>query len=270
MDKYTRDTKLREEGINGVRIIPRDSIPRTKRAVQSEINKEPENGDLRRYSTYGAILPVEDYMISGEGRTPIVVREVYSEINKMKKYALLDFDKSPDYTNVRYIYSEGIDIEKMVEDEEYARAVISLLQEVRLQQKEEQSYQLQSKTVYMGTIEAADGGYRKSGINDYATAVSMIDMAIREKTESVRQKYAESIKEEQREEREKEIDEFFSGLDDEQIAYVFGKICDKKGTNGAIAPQIAEMLKQYFKEKDEKKTSKPGLDENDGDEEPLQ
>lgn len=270
MDKNTRDSKLREEGINGLRIITRNSIPRTKRTVQFEINKGPENGDLRRYSTYGVIMPVEDYMISGPGRSEMVIREVYSEVKKMKKYALLDFDKSSGYANVRYVYSEGIDIEKMAEDEEYAKEVMSLLQESRLKQKEGQSYQLQTDTVYMGTIEAVDGGYRKAGINDYPIAVSMIDMGKEESKQVARQKYADSVREEEKQERRKEIDEFFLGRDDEEISYLFAKICDKKGENGAIAPQIADMLKKYFKEKEEEIMAKSTLDENDGDEEPEQ
>lgn len=271
MDKYTRDTELRGKGINGVRIIPKDSIPRTKRVVEHEKYVGPGNGDLRRYRTFGAIMPLEDYMVSGVGRPPIVIREVGSEIKKMKKYALLNFNRSTEYANVRYVYSEGIDIERMVEDEEYAEAVISLLQELRLKQKEEQSYELQSDTVYIGTIEAAEKGYRKAGINDYATAVSMIDAGKREAEEAARRAYQRTIEEEDILPVEKErMDELFAGLDDKQIDYLFGKICDKKGEKGPIGPQIAEMLKGYFKQKDEKKTAKPSLDENDGDEEPEQ
>lgn len=259
--------KLRTEGINGLTIKKRKPQEITIEPLLPEVT-EGEN-DLRYYTVSGLIQPMEDYWISGEGRPPIAIREVQTAVPGMKKYALLeqpfpnlDKVKSKPKRNkksgkkarvsgineivtysVRYVYSEGIDFKRMVEDEIYATAVISLLQEERLKQKQTQSQQLNSDVVYIGTIAKAEEGYIKAGIRNYTTAVTIIDSDMKKRQEKVDEKIRSKQNARKREEKAKERRSFTATYDNEDWKEMMKEMISRCGI-----PETAEILRQALEE----------------------
>lgn len=262
MNKYELEYRIRNEGINGLTIKRRDMREKTDETL---LDVPEQRDDLRLYTSIGVIMPVEDYWISGNGREPLGVREVQTSVSGMKKYALLtDTSIKPEKTkrkqkwgkkaepngmgnianySVMYVYSEGIDFKKMAEDEEYAKVVISLLQEERLKQKQAQSEELGSEVIYLGTIAESEEGYIKAGIRDYATAVKMIDADIKKRQEETEKRIEERLKAEQREEKDKEIKNFTSDFNKEDWIAMMKKMVSSCG----IA-ESAEILRKALDE----------------------
>ena len=232
MNKYELEYRLRSEGINGLTIRRRKNIEKGDQPIGLDIPEQKD--DLRLYTSMGVIKPVEDYWISGNGREPLGVREVQTQVSGMKKYALLtDVSIKPEHSkskrkkekqprptgmgnvadySVMHVYSEGIDFRKMAEDEAYAEAVIGLLQEERLRQKQAQSQQLGLKTIYLGTIAESEKGYIKAGIRDYIAAITGIEFDIKKRQEEANKKAAERLENEKRRGIKREINSFTSGF----------------------------------------------------------
>ena len=177
MHRDQEDYLLSTEGINGLRLITRDSIP-AKREKQVKGNIINAKGDRRYCYRTNSYIPLYDYLICGEERPALVVREVESEIETMKKYALIEMrdvypdkpkgkirkalarifgrkEEMPD-VEVFYVYSEGIDIEKMITDPEYAEMIMKLLTVERLER-----LRSPKKNCYIGTIGENDSKYCK-------------------------------------------------------------------------------------------------------------
>lgn len=268
MDRRTMESMLRKEkdGINGLSIKYRRMQDRTVQPLIAEAHKT--EGDLRNFTTSGIIIPTEDYWISGEGRTPIVIREVQTTVEGMKKYALLEpqkdpnqkksifrskkkkeqEDKKPVTYDVRYVYGEGIDFKKMAEDEAYAKAVIGLFQEERLQKKLNESYQLGSDTVYLGTIASVNGQYIKAGIKQYATAVVGIDSQLQEQHQAVQAKHESILAAQRKIEQDEERKDITKTLTREEWKQYLKELLSKYDL-----PEAATMLREAWDEKLEEK-----------------
>lgn len=223
---------------NGLTIKHRNLNAKTNIPLIAEATKR--EGDLRHYSNWGVILPIEDYWISGEGRTPIIIREVQTSLEGMRKYALLEpapkktetpksrFSRSkkhsrkqePDFYNVRYVYSEGLDIGKMIVSEEYARVLISLLKEERLRKKQEESDRLGSDIIYIGTVGETEKGYEKVGIQNYMFAVSKIDAQIKDQSKYMREETERQRDEAKKAGMKRRVEEFYQSCTEEEKNYL--------------------------------------------------
>ena len=233
MNKYELGYKLRsKEGINGLTIRRRKASEKADQSIGIDVPEQKD--DLRLYTSMGVIMPVEDYWISGNGRKPLGVREVQTQVSGMKKYALLtDTSIKPEHSksknkkgrqsrptgmedvanySVMHVYSEGIDFRKMAEDKAYAEAVIGLLQEDRLKQKQEQSEKSGFSTIYIGTIAQYEKGYIKAGIRDYIAAITGIEIDIKKRQDEAKKKAGERFAAEKRKEKDEEIRSFTSGF----------------------------------------------------------
>ena len=265
MDKYTLGYKLRREGINGLTIEKRKLQETTIGPLMSEVTDE--ESDLRNYTRSGLIYPMEDYWVSGEGRPPIAIREVQTAVPGMKRYALLkEHDINPvkqkTKSNPRgknklkltgmqniakygimYVYSEGIDFKKMAEDEEYAKVVISLLGEERLKQKQYESAELDSQTIYIGTVLKTETGYVKAGIRDYATAVTRIDLDIKKRQEEKEKIIKRRLAAERAHKRKKDVNDITLGFDREDWKEMMRKMMSECGL-----PETGKVLKEILKE----------------------
>lgn len=288
MDNITKSYLLRTEGINGLRIIKRDEIKlRPRESVEREVREQKskefkpvrfgyEVGQLSRSygvenSEYG---PLEDWMVSGTARPPLVVRRVESKIKGMKKYALIDmrdiyiakekkqrpFSKKSEEAcaNVSYVYSEGIDFMRMVEDEKYAEEVMKLLSEGNLIQKREQSEKCDSDVVYIGTPE-------KTEQRRYEEIVKGIESELERQREAEEKTRQNALQVREKEIRREEAESFAETANKEQIRLVMEAAIRKFGPE-----PFKEILKSAIatvsEEKATQKNAGPGV--SDDDEEP--
>lgn len=280
MNRDELEYKIRTEGINGLTIKSRKMREITSQPLLPDV--EEQSDDLRHYTRMGVIVPREDYWISGCGREPIGLREVQTSVSGMKKYAILKDrsikpDKSKTKSNqksrkqaritgmedianysVMYVYSEGIDFRRMAEDEAYAEAVISLLQDERLKQKQEQSEQLNSEVIYLGTIAKAEDGYIKAGIRDYTTAVKMIDSDIKRRQEENRKRREARLTAEKREQKNYEIKSFTSDFNKRDWIEMMKKMVSSCGM-----AESADILKIALGELDNTKPTPQTPDDDE-------
>lgn len=277
MNKDEMQYKLQTEGINGLTlksrpqqeiVIDQQTGKKIPVLVDIALDEQTRKNDLRSYTAMGAIKPIEDYWIEGEGRTPLGIREVQTSIPGMKKYALLEEvrpqennikkrgnDKTKRISgledivqyNARFVYSEGIDFKLMAEDEEYANQVMKLFQEKRLQQKQAQSNQLGLDVVYLGTIAKTENCYIIAGIKNYAEAVTNIAFRIKELQQVVEAKINTERKAEELEETKRKIKEFIESLPPEGCKEVVRQLFGKLGIEEMydmlknLVPEIKEM-----------------------------
>ena len=78
------------------------------------------------------------------------IKEVPSQVDGLKKYWTIDIDG-----NVRYVYSEGIDLEKLRTSKKYRKKVKELLSIDILEQKEFEAaiYGMDEHGIYVGCVE---------------------------------------------------------------------------------------------------------------------
>lgn len=265
MDRDTEAYMLSTKGINGLKIISRDSIPLAPR-TKVEGKPASEQGDLRYGYLNGIYVARKDYMISGEGRPPLVIREVASKVEGMKKYALIDMsevyatkrkglfrgkkERTP-YANVSYAYSEGLDIEKMIKDSSYAAAIISLFQEERLEERQQASLQSNSNVVYIGTVsEREDGGYVIKSRSNYEAVIGTIQAEIERKNSEDRAseeaRSEASLKKTEENRKKVEATNLAYGMNEEQAELVMAAFLERFGMEAYLAMQkrIAEQRKE--------------------------
>ena len=81
----------------------------------------------------------QDYAITREDNTDIIIRELPDKALKsldLRAYRIMDdFTSIPNDSNSIVVYSEGINFQKMMQDEEYAKTLQKLLDKERIQQK---------------------------------------------------------------------------------------------------------------------------------------
>ena len=91
----------------------------------------------------------------------MTIIEVSSEIEGLKRYTLQYKNKEGKLEKIKTIYSEGINFDLMIENDEYYLAVKEdLLNEKRLEQreKESKSYGIMPGIAYVGTIDGNEQG----------------------------------------------------------------------------------------------------------------
>ena len=97
------------------------------------------------------ILLLEEHNIPRKTRIDYrSIKEVPSQVKGLKKYWTIDIDG-----NVRYIYSEGIDLKKIRTSKKYRKKVKELLSIDILEQKEFEAaiYGMDENGIYVGSVE---------------------------------------------------------------------------------------------------------------------
>ena len=275
MNKDEIQYKLEKEGIYGLTLksrpeqeflIDKQTGKRIPVLVDIASDEKTRKNDLRTYTAMGGIKPIQDYWIEGEGRTPLGIREVQTSIPGMKKYALLEevrpqennskkrgndktnrirgLEDATQY-NVRVVYSEGIDFKLMAEDEEYAKQVIKLFQEERLQRRQELSDQLGLNEVYLGTIVKTENSCIIAGIKNYAEVVTDIAFKIKELQQAAEKEMKTKRQAEELAGMKRKIKEFIDSLPAEGRKELLTQLFEILGVEG-----MYNMLKDVVTERE--------------------
>lgn len=183
----TRDFTKPEKERNGVKIVIAPEVIADGIDHQAKAQRLGEDG-LRYFS--GGARRIEDYTISrAMGDKPVIIREVPSEAQGLKKYMLLySFDTTPDKTNSRTIYSEGIDVQKMISNQEYSMMVREyLLSEDNLRKKTQIAGENGFEGAYVGFVGQLKDEYRKIAASDKTAVYKTIAKGQQQKKDEEKQ-----------------------------------------------------------------------------------
>ncbi len=96
------------------------------------------------------------------------IKEVPSQVEGLKKYWTIDIDG-----NIRYIYSEGIDLKKIRTSKKYRKKLKELLSIDILEQKEFEAatYGMDEKGIYIGSVEKNSKDILYTSLQEIYTAI---------------------------------------------------------------------------------------------------